>query len=285
MLTKQIMQSPWKKAALAALAAMLLIAAFWFIPFNLGDDWMLYQGSIWHALQGQPIYSNAVNQVFYFYNPPWVLAPLLPLGLLPAKLGWSILSIFTLLCLLLLARHFKLSPIKLSLLVLSPPVIYTILHGQIDVLVLAAFLLPSEWRPIVALTKPQVGLGLLFGTELANWKRTLLVTGAVLALSFLVFGLWPMQLIHQPMPFIASAHNYLSGTWPLLIPAGLGLVFMGLQRKDVRYFMAASPLFSPYAAISSLVGVWFAACSALNTWQAAIVLVSWWGVILFHGSI
>ncbi len=276
----QILWVQWKKATLIALALLAFIGAFWLIPYDLGDDWNTFKGSAMHILQGESLYSNPVNSLYYS-NPPWVAVVLLPLGLLPAKLGWAILSCLTLLALFFLARRFHLPPLKLGLLVLSPPVIYTLIHGQIDVLVLAAFLLPSEWRPVVAITKPQVSLGLLFNSELTNWKRTLLVTGAVLAASLIFFADWPLQLIRQPAPFVIARHNYLSNTWPLLVPIAVGLVLAGIRKKDLRYFMAASPFFSPYAAVSSLIGVWFAACSVLETWQAAVVMASWWVVSIY----
>lgn len=156
------------------------------------------------------------------------------------------------------------------------------MHGQIDALVLTAFLLPSEWRPIIAITKPQVSLGLLFGADLKNWKRTLLTTVGILAVSLIIFGNWPEQLIAQPKPYVLAGHNYLAGTWPLFIPLAIGLTLFGITKKDSRFYMAASPFFSPYAAVSSLIGLWFAACSVLKDWQVAIVLISWWGVSLYH---
>jgi hypothetical protein len=276
-------QLPWKKTLLAVLVFLALTAAFWFMPYQLGDDWDIYHEAATRMLHGIPFYGTDLIHGNYYYNPPWMAVALLPVGVLPTKVGWSIMAVLTLLCLLLLARRFELRPAKLALLALSPPVLYTILHGQVDVLLLAAFLLPSEWRPIVALTKPQVTLALLFGAELKNWKRTLLVTGGIAALSFALFGNWLVPLLQQPRPFITSGHNYFLGLWPMLVPVAVGLVLIGMRRKDLRWLMAASPFFSPYVATSSLAGVWFAACSALTTWQAALVLVSWWAAILYHG--
>jgi len=281
MLVKEKIQVNWKKVSLIALIALASVVAFWSIPYDLGDDWATYKGSIERALHGQNIYADPINDINYFSNPPWVIVLLLPLGILPAKLGWAILSCLTLLSLFFLARKYRFSPLKLGLFLLSPAVIYTILHGQIDALVLAAFLLPLELRPIIAITKPQVSLGLLFFSDLRNWKRTVLITIGILVVSFLVFGNWPFQLIQQSKPFINARHNYLAGTWPLFLPVAIGLSLMGIAKKDLRFFMASSPFFSPYAAVSSFIGVWFAGCSNLKTWQVAVVLVSWWGGILY----
>ncbi len=275
------MRANWKKISLTVLITLTFIVAFWFIPYDLGDDWATYKGSVERALQGQNIYAEPFNDINYFSNPPWVIVLLIPLGILPAKLGWAILSCLTFLSLFVLARRYQFPPLKLGLLLLSPPVIYTILHGQIDALVLVAFLLPLEFRPIIAITKPQISLGLLFYSDLRNWKRTVLITLCILAVSFLVFGNWPGELIQQSKPFINAKHNYLAGTWPLFLPVAIGLSLAGIAKKDLRFFMAASPFFSPYAAVSSFIGVWFASCSALKTWQTAVVLVSWWGVILY----
>jgi hypothetical protein len=59
----------------------------------------------------------------------------------------------------------------------------------------------------------------------------------------------------------------------------MGLAILGIERRDERYLIAASPFFLPYAATSSLLGPWVVVCTGLRGWQSAIVLLVRWGTV------
>jgi hypothetical protein len=156
------------------------------------------------------------------------------------------------------------------------------LHGEIDVLVIAGALLPKEWWIIVAATKPQVAIGLLFGIGKEKLAKALAISIMVFVLTFPFFGLWPLDILRQPTPFVDAAHNLWQSLWPFQIPVGIAVLLLGIRRDDKKFLLAASPLLSPYAATSSLLGPWIALASLLRGWEATLVFVAWWGSILYR---
>jgi hypothetical protein len=142
-------------------------------------------------------------------------------------------------------------------------------------------MLPSLYWGLVALSKPQVAIGLIFGVgDIRGFLKMIGVTAAVLLFSLLLFGNWPLELIRQPGP--VGQHNIWLGLWPYQILVGMGIVFYGMNRKDERFFIAASPFFLPYAATSSLLGPWIVMMTLLKNWQATIVLLAWWAISVFR---
>lgn len=266
---------------LAVLVALIL--AFALLPIPGGIDWETFYGAAQRIWTGQPIYGEMVSWHSHFYNPPWVAVILAPLGLLPFDWGWAVVSAATLLLVAAVMRRWRGGTIRLILALLSPPVLYIILHGEIDGLVLAGVLLPREWWVLAALTKPQVTLGLLFGIPRSRWLPAAAITAAVLIVSLLWFGNWPLALIRQPRPLLEQSWNLWMGLWPFQVPVGVMLILLGLSRQDERLLLAASPFLSPYATTSSLLGPFIAVLLFLKDWQAAVVWFSWWAAVAYRG--
>jgi hypothetical protein len=253
---------------------------FLLIPWS-GDDWETFHGASWRVLHGESLYGSKITHAYYS-NPPWLAVLLIPLAILPEKLGWAMVCAATLILSLVLLRHWETRPgrIKPVLILMSPPMMYTLLHGEIDVLIISGVLLPIQWWPLVALTKPQVAIGLAAGVPPKYWLRAAMIIGVALLISLLWFGFWPRELLAQDTPFVGAAHNFWEGLWPNQVPLGVLLVVMGISRKDERLLVAGSPFLSPYAALSSFIGPWIAALTYLKDWQALVVFVSWWGVFV-----
>jgi hypothetical protein len=184
---------------------------------------------------------------------------------------------------LALARRLGLSRLRTALVLFSPPMLYTLLHGQVDALVLAGLLLPRAAWPVAAITKPQTALGLLFGLRRADLAPAAALAAGLGLLSWVLFGNWPLALRQQPAPFVWGPHNLWLGLWPFQVPVGVGLILVGWRRRDERCLLAASPLCLPYATTSSLLGPWLAAGAALSDGQALLVCLSWWGAVVFRG--
>jgi hypothetical protein len=264
---------------------LVVVLAFWLGPWPGGDDWeTFYYAS--HRLIENPssLYGERITHAYYS-NPPWLAASLLPLSLFSFKWSWAVISALTVTLAFLLLRRWAKRPgiLKILLVILSPGMIYTIMHGQIDVLIISGLLLPDALWPVAAITKPQVAIGLLFGVKRENWLRAALLTLGILLASFLAFGFWPQQLLAQPAPFVMATHNLWYGIWPFQVPAGVMLIVLGISRRDERLLVAGSPLVSPYAATSSLLGPWIAAVTFLKDWQALLVFASWWGAVIYRG--
>ena len=269
-----------KDWAVAGLAGLVLVAAFALIPLPGGDDWQLFSAASRRVWTGEPLYGEEVST--HYYNPPWLAVALSPLSLLPHRLGWALLSVASLIAMAAVAHRYGGGLARIVLVILSPSAIYTLLHGQIDALILAAILLPQEWWMIAGLTKPQVAFGLILGIPRPKWVRALLLTGLLLVATLIWFGNWPLQLIRQPTPNRYDGYNLWLGLWPFQVPIGILLILLGISRKDERWLVSASPFLFPYAAISSLLGPWVVACTLLTNWQAAIVLLSWWAAVIFR---
>lgn len=286
-LSQQIESSRWRQVILLAAVFALLVAAFLASPWSGGDDWKVFHDAGRRVLGGEPLYGEAVMAGYYYYNPAWFALLLAPSGLLPIRLGWAILSAATLIAGVALLRRWEPGSgiIKPVLVLLSPPMIYLLLHGQIDMIIISAVFLPAEWWALAAFTKPQVALGLVAGIPRGRWLRTILVSGTVLAVTLILFGLWPLELIDQPPSFIDIGHNLWRGLWPFQVPAGIALVALGYSRRDERLLIAGSPLLSPYAAISTLIGPWIATITYLNGWQSLLVFVSWWAAVIYRAVV
>jgi len=272
----------WRKASAGLGLLFVLTLVFYASPWEGGDDWETFHGAAWRILESEtPLYGEPVTHAYYF-NPPWLAVALIPLALLPFRLGWAALAAATMAMAVVLLRRWErgTSLVKPILVLLSPPMLYTIMHGQIDVLIIGGVLLPVQWWALIALTKPQVTLGLLAGIPRRQRSRASLLAGLVIAASLIWFGNWPRALLDQPTPFVEAGHNLWRGLWPFQIPAGVLLIAVGMQRHDERLLIAGTPFLSPYAALSSFAGPWIASVTWLNDWQAAAVFASWWGAVV-----
>lgn len=276
----------WGKAAIAGVTFIVLVTLFLASPWDGGDDWETFHGAARRLvdLDQRPFYGEKITHAYYS-NPPWLAAFLLPLAALPLRVGWALVAAGTLGASALLLTRWEPGAhvVKMAALMLSPAMMYTVMHGQVDMLVLAGVFLPLEWWGLVALTKPQTALGLAVLVPPRLWLRAAIIVGVVVILSLIVLGPWPLDLIDQPSPFIDMEHNLWLNLWPFQVPAGVFLIVLGYSRKDERLLVAGSPLLSPYAAMSSMLGPWIAAITFLKPWQTLVVLLSWWGVVIARG--
>ncbi len=271
----------WSGVAMWVVLALLVTLGFALIPMAGGDDWETFHGAAQRILAGAPLYGERVTNSYYS-NPPWVAALLLPLAVFPVKWGWAALSSLNLIALLFLTRRWNHGLVKPLLVLTSPAAFYILLHGQIEPLILALLFLPKTWWPLAALSKPQIGLGMLFGVPRSMILRAAALAAGVLVLSLLLFGNWPAALLNQPSPFVGAAHNLWLGLWPFQVPAALILILLGIRRADDRLLVSAGPFASPYATTSSLIGPWMAVISFLKDWEAALVWAAWWGATAYR---
>lgn len=273
---------------IAVLVLFAVLAGLFMLTPWTGDDWRVYHGAGQRVLHREALYGTEVirqnDEAYFYHNPPWVAVLAAPLSLLPAHAGWAMVLAGTLLAVLGLLNHWQpgAGAAKVVFAVLSPPTMYIFLHGQIDALVVALVMLPAQWWWLVAVTKPQVVIGLAAGIPRALWVRAAVLTAAVGLVSLVWFGWWPRDMLDQPTQFTDSSHNLWLGLWPFQVPLGVALLAVFWSKRDERLLIMGSPLLSPYAAVSSLIGPWVAALTYLRTWQAALVWVSWWGAVIYR---
>lgn len=271
----------WVEAAVLAAAMLAVLVLFVLTPLPGGDDWETFRGAALRILSGRELYGSKITHA-YFSNPPWLAVAALPAAILPFKWGWGVLSIASLGAALLLARRWTSGIVKPLLVLGSPAMFYTILHGQIDAIILAMALLPREWWLLAALTKPQTALGLIAGLSRRSAGRAVLLAAAFVGVTMLFFGFWPARLLGQPSPFVGAAHNLWAGIWPFQIPVGVALLLLAIRRTETVLLMAGSPFLSPYAATSTLLGPWLAVTAILSDRESLIVWLAWWAAVVYR---
>lgn len=274
--------SPQKGILIILAAAAVITTVVYYSPIHSGDDWGIYYRAAWRILTGVPLYDQPIG-FGYYYNPPWVAAALIPLALLPERLGWALISCVTLGAITAVAMHWQVGRLKLALILTCPATIYLLLHGQLDAILLATVFLPGAMWATMAFAKPQVTIGFLLGVPRSSWVRSGVIFAIVLAGSIAMFGNWMVQWIQMPRPMTLQDHNLWLHLWPYQIPVGIALLVMGACRRDEKWLIAGSPLIFPYAAMSSLIGPWLAGSTLLRSWQTFGIWLLWWVAVIFWG--
>ena len=270
-----------RNGAAVVLIILALATAFYFSPMDSGDDWQTFRAGSLNILSGQSIYTPFTHTRFgiqVFNNPPHVAFLLLPFAVLPERAGWAVLCALTLVSVVALGYFWRFPPSTLLAALLSPFVLYLLLHGQVDAVLMAVVLLPRWTWVAAALGKPQAAAGLAL-ESLRDWRAWLLLLALVLLV--VVYRYW--EAIDANAHLVDASFNVWRGIWPLQVPVGIALVLSGWHKRDVRLLLAASPLLVPYATIGSLLPIWIAACASLNRWVALATWAAIWLVLLRNG--
>jgi len=261
----------------AALAAVVLMAQA--LPEPLGIDWRLtYRPAAQAVLRGQNPYTSSVAPQAPFFAAPWGLLPLMPLVLLPARIGRVFVMLGGLLAFAYTAIRLGAKPLSLALFLLSPPVMHCILNANIEWLPLLGFVLPPPVGMLFIAVKPQTGFAVGVFWLVEAWRKdgwrgvvrlSAPVSLAFLA-SFVLYGLWPLRLLQAP----AAGVEVNSSLWPISIPIGLALLVTAIQKRQIAFAMPASPCLSPYV----LFHAWSSAVIALvgQPLQLAAVVIGLW---------
>lgn len=224
-------------------------------------------------------------EVSSFHNPPWILIPLIPIAALPSKVGNGVLFVVTLSAVVFVAIRMGAKPISLLALIASFPVLFLLLFGQIDWLILLGTLLPPQLGLFLVLTKPQAGLGIAVFWLVASLRRgglreALRVFAPVTLLFLLSMALFSTGFLNTPLILVPTKHNM--SLWPFSIPIGLGLLAVALRNRDFKLSMMSSPFLSPYVSPHT----WTIALLPLVRWQGVAILASLasWSILLVELS-
>jgi hypothetical protein len=273
---------------LTILTFVILLITFTITPLPGGDDSESFINAARRALEGKPLYG--VLDPHYYSNPPWFALALLTVAWLPLRISFGLIMVISIMIALRLlqrwhADHAEPIWLKSALVLLSPPMLYLLLHGQVDLLILGFVLLPTQFWGLGALTKPQVAIGLLLGIERTPKKimQAVLMVGVAAGVSFILFGNWVGDMLDYMDEIERWGQNYWRHLFPFQVPLGVYFLLQGIRQRDERLLVAGSPFVSPYAATSSFIGPWLVALSYLSNWQAVALFASWWGVIIYQG--
>lgn len=263
-----------------ALTFVIFLLLFIIAPLPGGDDWLTLTLAAKRLASGQPLYG--IQDPYYYANPPHLAMLLIPVAYLPYSLALLQATSLTLTLALLMRWCPEDALLKFILTLFSPPMLYILLHGEIDVLILGGVLLPPSLWVLVAITKPQVAIGLVLHIPRRQWVIAGATVIMVFVLTWLLLGAWWVEWLKQSHALVNYGHNLWGGLWPFQVPLGVFLCLQGLKYHDERYSIAGSPFCSPYATIGSLIGVWLVGLSFLNRWQAVLLWGCWWGVVVIR---
>lgn len=182
------------------LATSLLPASLSWVE---ASDWKLY-----YQPAGRSLYTP--YSTGGIYNPPWLFPIIAPLTWLPSQVGAAMLAALTLTVLIGYVKDWP----KVIALLLSAPVLATIANGQVDIIPLLGIIGPA-WCSLPLLTiKPQG----VFLTALKRLDRKSVgFMAAILAGSFLVWGMWPAEIANMPR----TSHNRSLFPWSLVVTVGI----------------------------------------------------------------
>lgn len=199
-------------------------------------DWTLY---FWPQITSPWTLTQGV------FNLPWFFLALQivrPLGKWGALIVVQAMGLYVV---LRLCHQLRLSTWRIVLLALSPPVILGAAMGQVDTLILAAYLLPPWASIFFALCKPQVAITAGIAA-MVRQPWTILLAICLVASAYLVWS-WPLACEKPPLGGPTTGTWWDWSCWPW------GLLLLPLIRsRRGRLFL--SPFLSPYAGVQSLTG-------------------------------
>lgn len=246
----------WLSTSMVGLA--LLVAASLALGYanRPGQHWayMFRPAALTAAGGGSPYYATGG-----FFNPPWVLLPLIPIAELPIVAGQIIMALATAVGLYVGARRLGAGRLTSALVMLLPQTLFTYAFVNLDWLAPIGLLLPPALGLFFVLAKPQLGVGIAAYWLVRAWQRGGLVGVALtfgpLALAGLasvaMYGPW--FLVTDPGRITTTWWNL--ALWPWTVPLGCLLILLAIRRRYPGLALFGGALLSPYVAYYSWTAV------------------------------
>lgn len=267
-----------QKLILAAVITLTLSLLTVFISRYMPPaiDWHLFfRPAAQELLHGRSPYN-----VEGFPMPPWVLLPILPLALLPENIGGALFLLLSLVTFVYSAYRLGATTTTMVVFLLSPPVLHSLLNGNVDAFVILGFVLPPPIGLFFLSIKPQIGAGVAIFWLIEAWRtgrlkgvvKTFTPVAIAWLVSVIVFGFWFLNWQNKvDLWWNASA-------WPLSIPVGLALLVTAIRKRRKEFAMPAAPCLSPYV----LLHAWSGALAALVTLPAEMIaaVVGLWVIVI-----
>jgi len=236
-------------------------------------DWSVYLTAAHQLIQGNNPYQ--LPGQYQFYNPPWMLLLYLPFLAIPYPFNLALFISIALAVYLYVYTRYNDNLLSAGLFLISAPVFVGLFMGQLDWVVLLGLLLPPQYGLFLILAKPQIGcvvaiVWLIDAYQKQRVVRTFLPVAVGFVLSFLVFGLWPLNWFHltQVEPL---------WSWPYVLILGIPLLIFALKHQSVQLALCAGPALSPHTLLHSWSGamLWIGhpatmALFSLGTWVIRI---------------
>ena len=219
-----------------------------------------------------------------FYNPPWALYAVIPFMWLPEHVAQAAFLSTAMVAMALAMYDLGVGTLESVAIMLSVPAISTIVHGNLEWVVLLGVVLPPGIGAFFVMAKPQIGIGVLAYWIIDEFKefgirgavRAVLPITVVSLLFFVAYGFWPGHMLKAPIRSTASGAN--AALFPWLVPVGVLTLSWALRRKQVKDSLLVGPCFSPHLMASSWLGA-FVALSDNRVYLLVAVILSWIAVV------
>lgn len=238
-------------------------------------DWDVFRSACFALLAGQNPYHVGQGQMLFF-NPPWILFPILPLALLPPLVGLLCNALVSIAVLLFVARRLELTLWGFFWITISPMHLQSMIYGNVEWIPLAGLLFPAPLAMLFFATKPQATIGLILVLLLQEWKknriRGVFVALAPTVLFFLVsWVLWGLP----PLPGPDNPGQ--RSLFPFSLLIGIPVFILALRTQKQRIAAFVGPFVSPYVTFH---GYLPALLPFKGKWMALAVLISFIPVLL-----
>ncbi len=214
---------------IAALCLALLIGVYaYLVPHiwaRVGADWFgTYVPAVRALVAGQNPYKTA----HAFMNPVWILLPLIPLGMLPQRLGLIFFFVLILVIYIFIGLKLHAQPISLTAFMLSPGIFLSLQQLNIDAIVLLGFLLPAPLGLFFVLAKPQIGIGMAVYWLVEAWRtgglRKVLITFAPVTIAQVITQILYGSCLKVASDTVILKVNSNYSIFPLGRPGRLGSI-------------------------------------------------------------
>jgi hypothetical protein len=240
-----------------------------------GGDWHIaYYPAARAFLSGHsPYYAGS-----YLENPVWICLILAPFGLFSERVGRALFLVVSIFCFYKSFQSVNVPRRWIPMIFLSPQILFGLNLGAIDALVLLAPAVHPILGFLLAMTKPQIGLGYAIYL-IVEWIREGKFYSLVIALAASAGGI--LISIWLGMPFsgrlISSPWN--TSLFPYSLLPGIALLFMSIYKKKRELSFIASPMMSPYTAFYSWVVLFMVQKPRYLVW---VMIFSWVVYIVWH---
>lgn len=219
-----------------------------------GSDWIAWFQPVAQAL---PAFSN-------FHYPPWFLVFIYPLSLLP---GWVDYLVLAALSVFVVLRY---GGWKAVLMLVAAPTMVTIAYGNVDVLLIAVFMVPFWLQIILISCKPMLFTRWLLRKALSNSILNYVPFVLLVLCSFVVWGWWPARMTTSGVALSST----ISPT--IFLPGVLCL----LSKSPVMWLLGAG-LLSPYIQLYHFTHLVALYIKRNVWWKGLILVIVSWVVILY----
>jgi len=208
----------------------------------------------------------------HFYNPPWMLILLAPIGLLPMQIGRWIWMLLGMVGYFVAFQRLNFSKFSTVILFMSPFVYFDLGIGNYEWLILLGTTLPIVYGSWVAFLKPQMSIWWI-ALQVKQGKLIAVLPVVLLGILFIT-GLFALPS-RGDMPWSRDI-------FPYGIPVGLFLLYIAFKKEDSLIALAAAPFLSPYVAMQSWIFAFLPFARIKNKFiLVGSVLVSWILVYFF----